>query len=228
MNERVPIALGDYADSIAAHVWVDVAHGVGTEPSAYRRHPHTPGRVALGIPGIYSTWRSLHLWASALYEDGWDVFLVPELEDMSAPVDDLACLVEDFIEGHDLRDIVVFAHSKGGLVAKAVMLGEQGWRIRSLIAFATPFGGAPIVKLAPLVPELQEMSPDSAEIRKLKDDHSVHRRIVQVEAQWDQDVPPTALEGARHIVMPIVGHSAMKRSAQAARTLVILANQVVM
>jgi len=181
--------------------------------------------VALGLPGIWEDWRHLHVWAQELHDAGWDVHLLESLGDMTEPVPDLAERVAEHLRLHDLHDVVLVAHSKGGLVGKAVMLGHEGDRVRGLIACATPFKGAPITQLLP-TSELAELSPSSPTIAELGSERSVNSRIIQVEAEWDQSVPPSPLEGVRHVTLPLTGHSAMLSSPEVARTLVVLARQL--
>ncbi len=132
----------------------------GTATGAVPGAPAAGSRrlVALGLPGIWEDWRHLHVWAQELHDAGWDVHLLESLGDMTAPVPDLAGLVAEHLHLQDLHDVVLFAHSKGGLVGKAVMLGPEGDRVRGLIACATPFNGAPITQLLP-TSELSELSP---------------------------------------------------------------------
>lgn len=227
--ERPPIAVADWMASMGRHLWSTRPGVALPAPGDFRRPPvggAPPAPVAVGLPGIWESWHVLVPWAGALHEDGWDVHLLAALSDMTAPVPQLARVVEEHLASEDVRGAVLFAHSKGGLVGKTVMLGAQGWRVRGMVAFATPFEGAPIVRLAPLVPVLEELDPAAEGVRRLAGEADVNARIIQVEAAWDQSVPPGPLPGARHVVMPINGHSAMMASPQAARTLVVLADQL--
>lgn len=225
---RAPLALGDWTASFGHRLWLDRGQDLPPGPEAYRRLPRGTAdrrRVALGLPGIWEDWRYLHVWARELHDAGWDVHLLESLGDMTAPVPDLAGRVTEHLHLHDLHDVVLFAHSKGGLVGKAVMLEPEGERVRGLIACATPFNGAPITQLLP-TSELAELSPRSPTIAELGADRAVNSRIVQVEAEWDQSVPPSPLPGVRHVTLPITGHSAMLFSPEVARTLVVLARQL--
>ncbi|WP_312348433.1 hypothetical protein [Actinomyces sp.] len=221
------VASTDVVDSGTA---ADRAAGraAGTATGAVPGAPAAGSRrlVALGLPGIWEDWRHFHVWAQELHDAGWDVHLLESLGDMTAPVPDLAGLVAEHLHFHDLHDVVLFAHSKGGLVGKAVMLGPEGDRVRGLIACATPFNGAPITQLLP-TSELSELSPHSPTIAELSAEREVDSRIIQVEAEWDQSVPPSPLPGVRHITLPITGHSAMLSSPEVARTLVVLTRQLV-
>lgn len=237
--ERAPLALEDWTVSFGHRLWMDRTPDLPADPAAYRRpgaaatdpDTHTAiatgtrPHVALGLPGIWETWRHFHVWAQALHDAGWDVHLLESLEDMTAPIPDLARRVEEYLRDQDLHDVILFAHSKGGLVGKAVMLGPERRRVRGLIACATPFNGAPITWLVPTT-ELSELAPDSPTIVELAADRAVNRRIIQVEAEWDQSVPPSPLTGVRHVTLPITGHSTMLFSAQVARTLTVLARQL--
>lgn len=229
--ERAPLAFEDWTATFGHRLWLDRNQELpAAGPQAYRRVPAADddvsvSRTALGLPGIWEDWRYFHLWAQALHDAGWDVHLLESLGDMTATVPELAERVAEHLHLHDLHDVVLFAHSKGGLVGKTVMLGPEGGRVRGLIACATPFQGAPITRLLP-TPELSELSPTSPMIAELSAEDTVNSRIIQVEAEWDQSVPPSPLDGVRHITLPITGHSAMLFSPEVARTLVVLARQL--
>ena len=183
------------------------------------------GRPALGIPGIWETWRMIEPWGKALHDAGYDVHLLPQLDAMSAPIDELAHTVSTYVGALGLQDVVLFGHSKGGLVSKAVMGGPEGWRIAGLLAFATPWDGAPIAGLVP-ADSTRELLPDSPTIARLAADTATNARIVQIEATWDQNVPHVVLEGAQHMTLPLLGHSTMLDSEDVAQLLVELAGQV--
>lgn len=228
--ERAPIALEDWTSSFGHRLWLERGRNLPPGPQAYRTPTRgstgeTPPRTVVGLPGIWEDWRHFHLWAQVLHDAGWDVHLLEELGDMTSPIPDLALRVREYLQLHDLHDVVLVAHSKGGLVGKSVMLGPEGSRVRGLIACATPFAGAPITRLFPTT-ELAELSPGSPTITELAGEDAVNCRIIQVEATWDQSVPPSPLTGVRHVTLPIRGHSSMLYSTEVARTLTVLARQL--
>lgn len=208
--------------------------GTSTQPAASAHTPATLAAstatpdcaarpVAIGIPGIWESRHYLDPWARALADAGWDARILEGVRAMRRPIDTVAQMAERYLARENLTHVLLYSHSKGGLVAKAIMAGPEGWRIRHLITFATPFDGAPIARLLP-IPSLRELSPGSPAIRPLASRTDLNARITQIEATWDENVPPTTLPGAhRRVILPIYGHGQMLESRGAARTLVQLA-----
>ncbi|MEH3089267.1 MAG: alpha/beta hydrolase, partial [Microbacterium arborescens] len=60
---------------------------------------------------------------------------------------------------HELHDVVLVAHSKGGLIGKQMMTDAAvGPRVRGMVAVASPFGGSVYGRLM-LLPALRAFSP---------------------------------------------------------------------
>ena len=240
--ERLVIATADWAGSARRHLWFTRLRTRGRLPSDFRVLPGDPSGddeaagdptgggpppLAVGIPGIREEWRALATWSAALHAEGWDVHLLPDLRRMVAPVADLAEVVQRHLVREDLHNVVLVAHSKGGLVGKAVMISEAGWRIRGMVCVATPFDGSEMAHLVPHVPGMPELTPESPTIRQLARHTDVNARIIQVEAEWDQNVAPSPLPGVRrHVLLPVLGHEAMMDDPQAAVAVRILADQL--
>jgi hypothetical protein len=229
--DRVLIALTDWSRAAAAHLWVTRWRTRGMRPEDVRAPAPADGAagapILIGLPGIHEEWRSMAVWAWALREDGWDVHLLPELGRMVDPVAELSETVAGVLSREDLRDVVLVAHSKGGLVGKAVLCGPEGWRVRGMVAVAAPFSGSPAARLIPLVPGFRELAPGSPTIRALARRTRADARIIQVEAAWDQSVPAGPLPGAReHVVLPLAGHESMLEDPRAARVICVLARRL--
>lgn len=167
-------------------------------------------KTAVVLPGVWERWEVLETWARGLSALGWNVRMVPSLDLQIGTLTELADRLSQFLEEEELSDVLVVAHSKGGLVTKQAMAGTQGWRIGRLIACGTPFDGAPIANLT--VPQLKMRSlvPWDPEIQILSDNHEPNLRIVAIQAQWDQNVPPDpALPGATVVTVTVEGHNAL-------------------
>lgn len=84
--------------------------------------------------------------------------------------------VAAFVAANDLHDVLIVAHSKGGLIGKYVMavLDEQR-RISGMVAVSTPFGGS---RYAPflVLPRLRAFSPEDPTLQQLVAAREVNAR----------------------------------------------------
>ncbi|KTR85555.1 acetyltransferase and hydrolase with the alpha/beta hydrolase fold protein, partial [Microbacterium testaceum] len=136
-----------------------------------RGHPEDladgDGVPILLLPGIYETWRFLEPLARALHDRGHPIHVVTELGGNRRPVAESAGRVARLLVARDLSDVVVVAHSKGGLIGKHLMaFAPEGDRVRAMVAVATPFGGSRYSRLMP-TPSLRAFRPSDATMRAL-------------------------------------------------------------
>lgn len=159
------------------------------------------------LPGIFETWRFLRPLAEHIHAAGHPVHVVTALEDNRMSVAQAADLVRAHLEQHDLADIVIVAHSKGGLVAKYLMgMQDTGPRVRSAVTVATPYAGSALAALIP-VPSMRALLPSSPGILRLAVNRAVNERIVSVWGWFDPHVPGgSRLDGARNIELDVGGH----------------------
>ena len=100
-------------------------------------------RTIVVIPGVYETWQFLRPLITRLHDAGHPVHVIADLGWNAGSVPEAAALVAKHLSDHDLRDVTIIAHSKGGLVGKyAMALLDPDDRISDMIAIATPFGGS--------------------------------------------------------------------------------------
>ncbi|WP_261163971.1 triacylglycerol lipase [Microbacterium sp. Marseille-Q6965] len=193
--------LRDYA---YAAFWQARSFGNRTDPEQFRTGEQTP---ILVIPGVYETWKFLQPLIVALHERGHPVHVVEPLRHNRRPVATGAALVAEHLEAHDLRDVVLVAHSKGGLIGKHVMaLAPAAARVRGMVAVATPFGGSRYAQLM-LSPTLRSFSPRNATILALARETAVNARIVSLYGRFDPHIPGgSELSGARNVVLETGGH----------------------
>ncbi|MFF1541557.1 esterase/lipase family protein [Microbacterium sp. NPDC058269] len=158
------------------------------------------------LPGVYETWRFLQPLVVAMHERGHPVHVVDTLHRNQRPVVDMAEAVATFLVEQELRDVILVAHSKGGLAGKVVMTGPAGGRVRFMLAVATPFGGSRYARLM-LSRTLREFSPDDPSIVGLARQLTVNERIVSVYAEFDPHIPEgSELAGARNVRLDTGGH----------------------
>ncbi|CAH0190304.1 alpha/beta hydrolase [Microbacterium sp. CFBP9023] len=152
------------------------------------------------LPGVYETWRFMQPLITALHDRGHPIYVVDALRRNQRPVRDAARVVTAFLERADLSDVLLVAHSKGGLAGKLAMAGPAGTRVRAMLAVATPFGGSRYARILP-VPSLWAFAPSHPSIVELARHQDVNERIVSVYATFDPHIPEgSELPGARRNV----------------------------
>ena len=126
----------------AAGGWVRRSH-----PGAFRvTAGPSPGAPVLLLPGIYESWRFLEPLAAHLHAAGHPVHVVTALGLNGRDALDGAERAARYLQAADLRDVVVVAHSKGGLIGKALMLREaRGPRRPRAPGARDGRGGHPVV-----------------------------------------------------------------------------------
>jgi len=175
-----------------------------TDPGDFASGDGTPVVV---LPGIYETWRFLQPLITELHERGHPVHVIAALGRNRWPVPRGARHVAAYLREQDLRDVVLVAHSKGGLIGKQVMSdSETGERIRGMVAIASPFAGSVYGRVM-LLPSLRAFSPNSAVIRALTRELAPNARIVSVYGEFDPHIPGgSELAGARNVRLETGGH----------------------
>ena len=164
-------------------------------------------RPVLILPGVYESWHFLEAAARRLSAAGHPVHVVPTFGRNLRPIPDMAELARSYVVQADLTDVLVVAHSKGGLIGKTLMLTPDGERrVSSMVAINSPFGGSDYARLVP-IRTLREFVPTHATIRSLNANAEVNSRIVSIFSSWDPIIPNSSLlDGATNLELPITGH----------------------
>ena len=185
-----------------------------------RRFAEGSERPVLLLAGVYEPWYFLTGIGRRLNEAGHPVHVVKKLGYNRTSITSAAEAVAAYVTELDLRNVVVLAHSKGGLVGKQLMtVPGAAERIDGLIAIATPFSGS---SLAPYVPSrtIRALGPADALIVALAANLDLNSRITSIYGEFDPHIPGgSELAGATNICVPVVGHFrvlADKRVIQAA------------
>jgi alpha-beta hydrolase superfamily lysophospholipase len=170
------------------------------------RAPHAVADVLL-LPGVYESWHFLRPAADLLHSRGHVVHVVPALGYNRQPVARAAALVGEHLAQHDLRDVVLVAHSKGGLIGKLAMLRyDPEGRISSLVAVNTPFAGSSYARWVPLA-AVRAFVPTDATLVALAAEAEVNSRITSVYSRWDPHIPAgSRLAGATNVELATPGH----------------------
>lgn len=190
----------DYA---YAALWQLRAFGDRDRAETYRGGNGVPIVV---LPGIYESWRFMRPLIEHAHRDGHPVHVLEQLSRNLSPISEMADRVSAYLAEHDLHDVVLLAHSKGGLAGKLAMLGPQRSRVRGMLAVATPFGGSRYARLM-LTRSLRALSPRDPSIAALAAQRDADARIVSVYAGFDPHIPEgSELPGAKNVRLDTGGH----------------------
>ena len=194
--------------------WIrDYAYAVAWQVRAFvsRRAPddYLDGteRPIVVLPGIWETWAFLRPIIDPLHRRGHPMHVLTSLGWNGRPVARTAEDVAAYLAEHDLHDVVIVAHSKGGLIGKYVMNSLDGsGRVNAMVAIATPFGGSRYARYL-LVPSLRAFAVADPGIVALSADIRSNRRIVSIFGIFDPHIPGgSSLAGAHNIVLETGGH----------------------
>ncbi|ROS48479.1 triacylglycerol lipase [Frigoribacterium sp. PhB24] len=185
--------------------WVHLVTRSGrVVPRRYRDGDREP---VLLLPGVYETWRFLRPVADRLNDLGHPIVVVPGMGHNRRPIAATAELAQRILDAHDLRDVVVLAHSKGGLVGKTMMVAtDRDRRITRMVAVNSPFSGT---RWSTVLPNktLRVFSPRDAELRRLADRREANRTITSMASRFDAHVTEgSVLPGAVNLEFPVDGH----------------------
>jgi pimeloyl-ACP methyl ester carboxylesterase len=184
------------------------------DPTAYLAG--RPGmRPVVVLPGIWETWRFLLPLIERLHREGHPVHAVTSLRNNGATIDRSAEIVASYLRDHDLEDVLIVAHSKGGMIGKEVMLRpDSGLRVRKMLAISAPFSGSVYARFL-LLPSLRALSPNDPTTLRLAADHRVDDRITSVWAAFDPHIPGgSRLQGAENVRIDDGGHFRILRNPQ--------------
>jgi alpha-beta hydrolase superfamily lysophospholipase len=165
------------------------------------------GQPVVLLPGIYETWEFLRPLARRLNADGHPVHVVTDLGRNRTSVAAAAETVLQLLGARELVDVIIVAHSKGGLIGKYLMMSAVATgRVDRMVAVAAPFAGSSLARYA-LLPTLRAFSPTDATILLLAADLNVNARITSIYPAFDPHIPGgSELPGATNVPLPIVGH----------------------
>jgi triacylglycerol lipase len=204
--------------------WQVVGFLFPADPDRYREGRDDRAPILI-LPGIYERWQFLHPVVERLHREGHPIHVVTTLGFNRIDVAEGATLARSYLEQHDLRGVVIVAHSKGGLIGKHLMAFEHPeQRIRSMVAINTPFGGSRYARFFPGRAIRAFVSTDETLLALAKREE-INPRITSIFADFDPHIPEgSALVNARNIRMEIGGHF---RILAAPRVLDVVAESVV-
>jgi triacylglycerol lipase len=169
-------------------------------------HPEQRNPVLL-IPGVFENWRFMQPVAEHLFGVGHPVHVLAGLGYNTGSIPDMAAIARQYLQELDLREVVIVAHSKGGLIGKHALLDPATLgRVQHLIAINTPYAGSRYASLF-LLRNVRMFAPSATVISELQRNLVVNSRISSLYSVFDPHIPETGwLDGAENIVLSTVGH----------------------
>lgn len=145
-----------------------------------------------------------------LSKKGYRIHIVPDISYNKDTIEKEAQKIHTYLEKNDLENVIIIAHSKGGLIGKHYMQDDNTAdnRVIRLIALATPFSGSYLAGRSPLV-QMKELAPNQGVILKLDSQQKPNNQIVSIFPHWDNHVThenKSYLKGAKNIKVNIPGH----------------------
>jgi triacylglycerol lipase len=200
------MSLWDWIVDYALLVWLQVGSWLRPQPKlSFDSQKH----VIIFIGGLYERWSALDFLAGRFRKAGYQAIGLPELKHNREHVAVLAARVADFIEKHDLHQVIIIGHSKGGLVGEYILrYHNTKGRVELVVGVTTPWQGTAMGKYFPFR-ALQELSPDSGLMRTLAASHASDANIAAISIEVDNHIlkAPLTHPRATNIVVPIKGHT---------------------
>ena len=159
------------------------------------------------IPGVYESWSFMRPLIQTLHDHGHPVHVVAKLGRNRRSLADAAATVAAYLERENLTDVVIVAHSKGGLIGKLLMTTDApGRRVSAMVAISAPFGGSRYARYW-VVPSIRAFAPANAALHDLGLDRRANDRITSIYGVFDPHIPEgSELAGARNFELNVGGH----------------------
>src|SRR5581483_7175667 len=161
------------------------------------------------IPGIFGKWGFYKHLGDKISPGGPPVYIVPKLGYNLKDIPTSASLVREVIDENNLKNCIIVAHSKGGLISKYLLIHlNKDNRVKGVISIATPYSGSSMARLLPLN-RIMELDGDSKIIKDLASHSEVNKEIVSISPVFDNMVwakEGSFLKGAENIKIDEKGH----------------------
>lgn len=198
-------------------------------PEEYLGHVVNKKVPIILIPGVNTKWPFLKMIADEVSAAGHPVYTVKDLGYNRKEIRPSAVLVRNLIDSQQLKDVIILAHSKGGLIGKELLMYcNSDVRIQKVIAIASPFAGSGISKIVP-DKVAKELGPESVVILEQNLNTEVNKDIISVYGTYDNHVWPTEscrLDGAENIQVAVDGHHKILSYPEARKTVVERINTI--
>jgi len=177
------------------------------------------------VQGVVERWPFMEPLGRRLAHAGHAVHFMPELGRHLMPVRESAVLVgaavDRVVAEHPHAQVVLVAHSKGGLAGKRLLVDRarqsQLPQPAGLVALATPFAGSSRARLLRGA-AIREFDPTDERLLDLAAERGVDRRIRVVLPEIDPHIPGNQIpDGVAGVRLRANGHFRPLATAEAAR-----------
>lgn len=170
--------------------------------------------VVVALAGLMTSWEFLTPLIDGLIARGFQVAVLPQLGSNMRSVTELSEHVKRFLRTHgDLTPVMFVAHSKGGLVAKRVLLEDPDWRYAvGAVTLAAPFAGAMsakhVVGLTKFGREIVTLRPGTRAQLELEQMDAQDSRISSIAPVFDEIVGVRGrVRGGSNRAVSSLGHN---------------------
>lgn len=135
----------------------------------------------------------------------------PPLASIERFAEQLGAKIDAVLAATGARDLVIVAHSMGGLVSRAYLRRCGGAKVRRLITIGAPHRGSMHARFFP-GQSLAEMRPDNAWLDELNVERAQGVPVVSLWSWHDSMVTPQTssyLDWAENVVLTGIGHNAL-------------------
>ena len=159
------------------------------------------------IPGLLEKWGCIKFLGDKISLAGHPVYIIPKLGNNVIDIPSSANIVQAMIEEKDIKNAVIVAHSKGGLIGKYLLsFLNPDMRVKRMISISTPYSGSSLVRFLP-GKYSKELRTDSDMIKQLQTHKEVNDKIISIAPKFDNHVQEGCyLEGATNITVNEKGH----------------------
>jgi hypothetical protein len=220
---------------IWVHDYLYMVHGamstlVYVKPPEHYRGYVVGGKVPVVIiPGILGKWSFMKKIADTISHLGHPVYVVPNLGYNLYSVPESSAMVNEVIKKENLTNVILVAHSKGGLIGKHVLIHHNSSNaILGMVSVATPYSGSSMAKLLPYDP-VRELLKDNSTIRDLQSHEQVNSKIVSICPLYDNHVwaeEGSHLKGAKNIDVDVHGHHKIVYDKEVIRNIVVSIEEI--
>lgn len=170
--------------------------------------------VIVALAGLATSWEFLTPLIDGLIRRGFQVAVLPQLGHNFDSVMYLAEHVKRFLRTHDdLSPVMFVTHSKGGLVAKRVLLEDPDWRYAvGAVVLAAPFAGATSARyirgLTKFGKEIVTLRPGTPSQLELEHMDAQNSRISSITPVYDEVVGiRSRVRGGTNRAVSALGHN---------------------
>lgn len=196
----------DYAFTLERHVYA-LRH---SQPPSHWLEG-TKGDMVI-IHGYGEVWTHWERIATHFNEKGYRIHFLKELGRNLESLENTCPRVSNYITTHNLQNIILLSHSKGGIIAKCI-LDTQPEKIKYSITLAVPYGGTIFGYFR--LNNLGEAIPGKIWTTEISKENKYNHKIYNFYPKFDNHILPNkhlTLPGAHNKKLSIIGHANIMRA----------------